>query len=75
MDHDNHDDGLVHSHGWATEPPPSVGMLLRPANDDRPAGTPANDVARAMAAKQDEGHDDGLVHGHDWASSEDRASA
>jgi hypothetical protein len=67
MDHDQHDDGLVHSHGWATEPPPSVGMLLRPANDDRPA-QPANDVARAMAAKQDEGHDDGLVHGHDWAS-------
>lgn len=33
MDHD-HDDGLVHSHRWATEPPPSVGELLRPANDD-----------------------------------------
>jgi hypothetical protein len=33
MDHDMHDDGLVHGHGWATEPPPSVGMLLRPAND------------------------------------------
>ncbi len=21
MDNDRHDDGLVHSHGWATEPP------------------------------------------------------
>ncbi len=72
MDHDMHDDGLVHSHGWATEPPPSVGMLLRPANDDGPAG---NLVARAMAAKQDEAHDDGLVHGHDWASTEGRARA
>jgi hypothetical protein len=38
MDHDMHDDGLVHSHGWATEPPPSIGMLLRPAND---AASPA----------------------------------
>ncbi|WP_372616717.1 hypothetical protein [Falsiroseomonas sp.] len=34
MDHD-HDDGLVHAHRWATEPPPSVGELLRPAKDDR----------------------------------------
>lgn len=73
MDHD-HDDGLVHSHGWATEPPPSIGMLLRPANDDR-AVQPANDLARAMAAKQDDDHDDGLVHGHGWASSEDRVRA
>ncbi|MGG5822521.1 hypothetical protein [Falsiroseomonas sp. HW251] len=72
MDHDQHDDGLVHSHGWATEPPPSVGMLLRPANDDR---LPDNLVARATAARQDEDHDDGLVHGHGWASSEDRARA
>jgi hypothetical protein len=47
MDHD-HDDGLVHSHGWATEPPPCIGMLLRPAND--PA-TP--DIAAAMNVKQD----------------------
>lgn len=65
MNDDMHDDGLVHSHGWATEPPPSVGMLLRPANDDRrPAGAP--DVAAAMATKQDagndDGHDEGLVH-------------
>jgi hypothetical protein len=66
MDHDNHDDGLVHSHGWATEPPPSVGHLLRPANDRRIDGP---DIARAMSTKQDDGHDDGLVHGHDWASS------
>jgi hypothetical protein len=66
MNDDSHDDGLVHSHGWAMEPPPSVGRLLRSANDDGRIANP--DVARAMAAKQDEAHDDGLVHGHDWAS-------
>jgi len=57
-----HDDGLVHSHGWATEPPPSVGMLLRPANDTGKA------PIATRAAQADDGHDEGLVHGHDWAS-------
>jgi hypothetical protein len=41
MDHDMHDDGLVHGHAWATEPPPSIGELLRPALDQaraRPDG-------------------------------------
>jgi len=66
MDDDMHDDGLVHSHGWATEPPPSIGQLLRPAHDDGRGATP--DIARAMSVKQDEAHDDGLVHGHGWAS-------
>jgi hypothetical protein len=65
MNDDLHDDGLVHAHGWATEPPPSIGTLLRPANDDHRAA--ANDVPPAMPAPGD-GHDDGLVHGHDWAS-------
>lgn len=67
MDHDNHDDGLVHSHGWAAEPPPSVGMLLRPAND---TGTAARDAARDAAGNQDEIHDEGLVHSHGWACGE-----
>jgi hypothetical protein len=58
MNDDNHDDGLVHSHGWATEPPPSIGELLRPA---------AARVATTTATR-DEAHDDGLVHGHGWAS-------
>ena len=63
MDHDMHDDGLVHPHHWATEPPPSVGMLLRPANDDC-----ANPPARPTATpREEDGHDDGLVHGHGWA--------
>lgn len=58
MNHDQHDDGLVHSHGWATEPPPSVGELLRPA---------AARIATTKATEKD-GHDDGLVHRHGWAS-------
>jgi hypothetical protein len=68
MDYD-HDDGLVHSHGWAKEPPPAIGALLRPANDDR-RGVHAPDIAAAMATKQDDIHDDGLVHGHAWACGE-----
>jgi hypothetical protein len=70
MDHHDHDDGLVHSHGWATEPPPSIGMLLRPANDVAGARP---DIAAAMNVKQD--HDDGLVHGHAWASDDGRLRA
>jgi hypothetical protein len=66
MNDDMHDDGLVHSHGWATEPPPSVGMLLRPANENRRVHAP--EIADAMSVAQDDGHDDGLVHTHDWAS-------
>ena len=67
MDHD-HDDGLVHSHGWATEPPPCVGQLLRPAND---AAQRVEVKPRAEA----EDHDDGLVHSHAWASGEQRKLA
>lgn len=70
MNDDLHDDGLVHAHGWAKEPPPSVGLLLRAANDDRPAPAPANDIAPAMAATPNEAHDDGLVHSHGWACGE-----
>ncbi len=66
--HEMHDDGLVHSHGWAMEPPPPVGQLLRPANDDRRAAAP--DIAAAMSTKQDDAHDDGLVHHHGWACGE-----
>ena len=50
----DHDDGLVHGHAWAAEPPrthAAAGQVLvnRPAEPD---------------------HDDGLVHGHNWACSE-----
>ncbi|WP_137179626.1 hypothetical protein [Roseomonas sp. AR75] len=58
MNHDQHDDGLVHSHGWATEPPPSVGDILR--------GLAPREATRII----EEAHDDGLVHGHGWACSE-----
>jgi len=57
MNDDLHDDGLVHSHRWATEPPPSVGELLRPAA--------ARVATTRMPAEAD--HDDGLVHHHGWA--------
>jgi hypothetical protein len=67
MNDDMHDDGLVHSHGWATEPPPSIGTLLRPAHDDGRNPAPANDTAAVM---QDDAHDDGLVHHHGWACGE-----
>jgi len=54
---DSYDDGLVHSHGWAAEPPPSVGSLLRPSNG----------IATTIG---DDTHDDGLVHDHGWACGE-----
>lgn len=63
MSNDQHDDGLVHSHGWAKEPPPSVGELLRPA------------TARVATTRDvDADHDDGLVHHHDWACGQRGAS-
>ena len=64
MSNDQHDDGLVHSHGWATEPPPSVGALLRPAA-----------VRVATTRDVDADHDDGLVHHHGWACGQRGASA
>ncbi len=49
MNHD-HDDGLVHAHGWAKEPPPSVGELLRATEQPVPSGA---QIAAAMNSKQD----------------------
>ncbi|MCZ8146734.1 MAG: hypothetical protein O9325_02645 [Roseomonas sp.] len=54
----------MHSHGWATEPPPSVGELLRPATAR---------VATTRAVTPDELQDDGLVHAHGWATGERNA--
>ena len=56
-DHD-HDDGLVHGHGWATD-------VLAPS----PAATPRPVAAIAVPTSGDD-HDDGLVHEHGWACSE-----
>jgi len=62
MSHDNFDDGLVHSHRWATEPPTTFATA-------RERGVM---VAKAMAAHPEEadGFDDGLVHSHGWACSD-----
>ena len=56
----DHDDGLVHSHGWATEPPPPATGTLR-----RMGATIA-----APTHREDDMFDDGLVHSHGWACSE-----
>ncbi|NOG70329.1 hypothetical protein [Roseicella sp. DB1501] len=61
MSHDDYDDGLVHSHGWASEPlAPTTGPMRRGA-----------EIAEAMARHpEEEDYDDGLVHSHGWASAE-----
>ena len=53
MSDDRFDDGLVHSHHWATEKP----------------ATPAHAQPKVIPARRDEDFDDGLVHSHEWASS------
>lgn len=52
------DDGLVHAHGWATEPATPGSGRTSPAPDTA-------DAADRQAGKSD--HDDGLVHSHGWA--------
>jgi hypothetical protein len=61
MSNDDYDDGLVHSHAWATEPLPApTGPMRRGAT-----------IAAAMSAHpEEEPYDDGLVHCHGWACSE-----
>ena len=54
MSNDTYDDGLVHSHGWATEP-------VRP-------GLGREQPASHAAATEESPFDDGLVHNHAWAS-------
>ena len=62
MSNDDYDDGLVHSHSWATEPPPPVAGAMR-------RGTTVT-VAMAVQPEASEPYDDGLVHSHGWACSE-----
>ncbi len=50
--HERHDDGLVHSHGWA-----KIETMFGPLS--RSFDNPAAGISR---------HDDGLVHEHAWAS-------
>lgn len=62
MSEDRYDDGLVHGHAWATEPPaPVAESLMRGARPAAPA---------SPRPAQDEDFDDGLVHPHRWASAE-----
>lgn len=53
---DTYDDGLVHSHNWASEP----------ASPAKPMG-PQTTASVSAGPAADESFDDGLVHGHDWA--------
>ncbi|WP_207537510.1 hypothetical protein [Sabulicella rubraurantiaca] len=58
MNHEDHDDGLVHPHSWAR------GAAM--------PGASRAQIATAMSANptaQPE-HDEGLVHAHGWACSE-----
>jgi hypothetical protein len=61
MSHDNYDDGLVHSHGWASQTAQAPGHVSRRA-----------EVAAATKQRPEEAEpfDDGLVHAHGWACSE-----
>ncbi|HZF76284.1 MAG TPA: hypothetical protein VE033_10690 [Acetobacteraceae bacterium] len=49
MSHDNHDDGLVHSHNWAKEPPPAIGELLRPVVETGVAGLRRDRIEDSIA--------------------------
>lgn len=61
MSHDDYDDGLVHSHSWASQTARTPGQVSRRA-----------EVAAATQRRPDEAEffDDGLVHAHNWACSE-----
>ena len=55
---DTYDDGLVHSHNWASEPATA-------ASGRKLVGAATTSTLTSISA--DEAFDDGLVHGHDWA--------
>lgn len=59
-----HDDGLVHSHSWASEAgePPHHSRRARAR-----ARAPRRGVAPASDHPMNAFHDDGLVHEHSWA--------
>ena len=54
MSHDDFDDGLVHSHGWASDAP-------------MPPPVPPQRPERAVRMHTADDRDEGLVHGHAWA--------
>jgi len=53
MNHD-HDDGLVHDHGWACR---ERGMMVHRPPEPSPI-------------RREPDYDEGLVHGHGWARGE-----
>lgn len=66
--HDEFDDGLVHSHGWASDltPRPAPAGMMRQVEQQQSANAGAPNQAEAWDHGHD--HDDGLVHSHNWAS-------
>ncbi len=52
MNHDNHDDGLVHPHNWGQPPAQPSRAQVAAAMNAHPAQVE---------------HDEGLDHGHGWA--------
>lgn len=59
MSHDDFDDGLVHSHSWASDAP-------------MPPPVAAQHPERAVRMHTAEDRDEGLVHGHAWAMGSER---
>jgi hypothetical protein len=79
LPHERHDDGLVHSHGWAVSPtggatPRESGSYFCPHFSTRSDRADANAMETAArgaplgAAAVTECYDDGLVHNHHWAA-------
>lgn len=61
MSDDRYDDGLVHSHSWATQP--LAHLQAQPAQQQQAqAAAPGGEPDGALP------YDDGLVHSHNWAS-------
>ncbi len=56
MTETDHDDGLVHSHGWACT--------------ERGAALHEDARRKQIIENAEIGHDDGLVHDHGWARTE-----
>jgi hypothetical protein len=68
-EHNDFDDGLVHSHNWARTERPGA-----PHGAAQSAPRRLPDAPRHRHAPRPEhDHDDGLVHGHAWARSEEEA--
>lgn len=63
LPHERDDDGLIHSHAWASTANPG------PSCPDRQQAAQLRHHMEVVLPH--ERHDDGLVHGHRWAASAD----